>query len=140
MAEMEYMHVCDYAFFAHGGKPCLIGIFDRINALAFPIHYPFMAVTIQLRGNPHEVVPLKMELGRPNGDVLMKLEGQAVVEGDGSAFSAFNLVNAQFPDAGRYTVKVSTGGRTLATHSLHVQRVQNPPQTGPIGMPPRPVH
>src|SRR5216684_2597000 len=137
MAEVEYMHICDYAFPGQNGKPCIIGIFDRIGAPAFPAAHPLMAIAIQLRGTAHEMIPIKIELGRPNGDVLVKMEGQIVVNEGGGAFINFNLVNTQFPEAGRYTVKVSSTGKTLASHSLHLVKAQSPMQSAPPGSAPK---
>jgi hypothetical protein len=79
MAEVEYMHICDYAFPAQGGKPCIIGIFDRIIALAFPVAHALMSVAIHLQGTAHEIVPIHVEVGRPNGDVIVRLDGQVAV-------------------------------------------------------------
>jgi hypothetical protein len=135
MAEIEYMHVCDYAFAAEGGKPCIIGIFDVIHAANFPATHPIMAVAIRLRGQAHEIVPIKIELGRPNGDVLATVQGDITIGADGSAFMQMNMANTQFPEPGRYMIKISSGGRTLASHSLHLRKMQAPPQPGPQGAP-----
>jgi hypothetical protein len=124
MAEVEYMHICDYAFRAEGGKACIIGIFDVIGAPSFPVTHPHMVIAIQLRGSAHETVPIKIELGRPNGDVVAGLDGQVGVGGDGGAFINFNLLTTTFPEPGRYTVKVSSGDRHLATQSIHVRKAQ----------------
>jgi hypothetical protein len=128
MAEVEYLHVCDYAFAGQGNKPCVIGIFDRISAPAFPVAHALMAIAIQLRGTPHEIVPIKIELARPSGDVLVQMEGQVPVSDGGGAFINFNLINTQFPEPGRYVVKVSSAGRTLVSHSLTLAKIPGPPQ------------
>ena len=140
MADVEYMHICDYAFPAEGGKPCIIGIFDRITAQSFPAGHPFMSVAIQLRGTAHEMVPIKIELGRPNGDVIVGMEGQVAVSDTGAAFINFNIVNTQFPEAGRYVVKVSSAGKTLASHSLHLVKGQGPLPSAPPGSDPKKFH
>jgi hypothetical protein len=136
MAEVDYMHICDYAFPAEGGKPCIIGIFDRIFAPAFPATHVYMTVAVNVKGQPHEKIPAKLELGRPNGDVLATLNANAELTGEGAGLMQFALVNVQFPEQGRYTFKLSINGRTLATQSLRVQKApapaggpQIPPQT-----------
>lgn len=133
MVTVEYLHVCDYAFPAEGGKPCIIGIFDVIHATAFPAAHPYMAIALRLRGQAHEIVPLKMELARPNGDVLVTLQGEVTIAADGSAFLTMNIINTQFPEPGRYVVKVVSGGQTLISHSLEVQKTVAPPQAPPQG-------
>jgi uncharacterized protein DUF6941 len=138
MTTVEYLHVCDYAFVGQGGKPGIIGIFDRISASAFPVAHPLMAIAIQLRGTAHETFPIKLELGRPNGDVLVAMDGRVSANDVGGAFMVFNLVNTQFPEAGRYVVKVLSGGQTLVSHGLHLTKMQPPPHPpmGPEGAPP----
>jgi hypothetical protein len=99
-----------------------------------------MSIAIQLRGTDHEVVPIKIELARPNGDVLVGMDGQVPIGEGGGAFINFNLVNTQFPEPGRYTVKVSSSGRTLVSHSLHLQKMQPPLQAAPPESAPKQFH
>jgi hypothetical protein len=136
MAEVEYMHICDYAFPGQGDKPCMIGVFDRIFASSFPAAQPYMSIAVQIHGTPHEIVKIKIELGRANGDVLVSMEGELSVNANGGAFLNFNMVNTQFPEPGRYVVKVSSAGRTLVSQSLHLMKAQGPTQPGPQGTPP----
>jgi hypothetical protein len=138
MVTIEYLHICDYAFPAEGGKPCVIGIFDVIHATTFPAMHPHMAIALRLRGHADEVVPVKIELARPNGDVLTTLESDVTVGQDGSSFIAMNMINMQFPDPGRYIFKVTSAGHTLISHSLqlHLQKMQTPPPAGPQSTPP----
>jgi hypothetical protein len=127
MAEVEYLHVCDLAFAAEGGKQCVIGIFDAIHATAFPATHARMSIATRFRGNPSEVLPIKIELARPNGDVLSTMQADLVLGPDGSAFLQLNLVGTVFPEAGRYTFKVSSAGRSLTTHSLQLLKAQSQP-------------
>ena len=73
MAEVDYMHICDYAFPAQGGKPCIIGIFDRIDATFFPTVHSQMSVAIHLLGRQEEAFQLKVELVKPDEDILATL-------------------------------------------------------------------
>src|ERR1019366_10275835 len=117
MAEVEYLHVCDSAFMAEGGKHCIIGIFDVIHAMNFPATHPTLTIAARLRGQAHELVPLRIELGQPNGEILgQPVQAEVTIDEGGSAFINMNVVGTQFPEPGRYTVKISSGGRTLASH------------------------
>ena len=140
MAEVEYLHVCDYAFAAEGGKPCIIGIFDVIRVSNFPATHPVMAVAMRFRGLAHEVMAIKIELCRPNGDVLVTMQADVTGGPDGGAFVQVNMSGTQFPEPGRYTIKVSSAGRTLASHSLQVQKVQPPLQSARPGADPKKFH
>jgi hypothetical protein len=127
MAEVEFMHLCDYAFQAEGGKACIIGIFDGIGAHTFPATHMLMTIAMQFQGQPHEVAPIKIELVRPNGETLAALEGQIAMSAEGVAFIEFKLGNLVFPEPGRYSVNVSSSGRTLATRSLRLTKLAPPP-------------
>ena len=50
MAEVEFMHLCDYAFQAEGGKACIIGIFDGIGAHVFPATHMLMTIAVKFQG------------------------------------------------------------------------------------------
>jgi uncharacterized protein DUF6941 len=124
--QVDYLHVCDYAFPAHGGKPCIIGIFDNITGSQFPLTHPMMSIAVQMRGASHATIQVRIELARPNGEVIAKLEGQTPASPEGGAFINLNLMNTSFPEPGRYTVKVMSGGETLATRSIRVRKLPAP--------------
>ncbi len=138
MATVEYLHLCDYAFSDQGNKPCIIGIFDQINAVNYPAVHPMMAVAMRLRGAAHETVDLKIELVRPAGGVLATMQGNVVIDGAGSAFMQVNMASLAFPEPGTYTLKVSAGGKALTAHSLKLSKMQ-PPQLG-AQRPPEKMH
>jgi hypothetical protein len=128
VAEVEYMHICDHAFRTDSGKACIIGIFTYIWAPSFPAKHPQMVIAIQFQGKPHEVFVPKIEIGRPNGDVLGRIEGDSLTcDPEGGAFLVATMVGTPFPEPGRYTVKVLAAGRPLATQSFQVHKMAQPP-------------
>ena len=133
MLSVDYLHPCDYAFLADGGKPCIIGIFDVLNTTSFPTTHPLMCIAMQLVGRAHEVGQIKVQLDRPNGDIVAAIDGAMTMNEDGKAFVCMNLMAITFPDAGRYPVKVLSNGECLATRSMTVRRVHQP-QGGPVGV------
>jgi Family of unknown function (DUF6941) len=142
MAEVEYIHICDYAFLADGGKPCVIGIFDTIAGPTFPLAHPQMAIAFKVQGPPHAVVPITIEFALPNGQSMMSIDGQVALSSEGAAFIDFKLHNIQFPEPGRYLVRVLSAGRALATQPLRVEQIamQQMPQMPPQMPPSTPVH
>ena len=126
MAEIGYVHICDYAFAGNGGKACIIGIFERILVANFPSTHPLMYVTFKLQGAPNEVFRgSRVEMGRPNGDVLAAIDLPEILAGaNGGANLHLAFNNVVFQDQGRYTVKILLAGRTLSTTSLQVGRIQ----------------
>jgi hypothetical protein len=133
MVELDYLHICDYAFAGDGGKACVIGIFDQIRSSKFPVTYPIMFLVMSLLAMPNQIIEgLRIEVSRPNGDVLAALDLAAVSVGENSRATLYaRLVGLVFQDEGRYTFKVLSRGRTLSTTSLQVQRIQ---QTAPLSL------
>ena len=129
MAEVEYLHVCDSAFMAEGGKHCIIGIFDIVFAASLPTNLAAMTVAMRVRGQAHEVLTLRTELARPNGEVIVALPMTITLDGNGSQFINVNMQSTPFSEMGRYIVKITEGARTLVSHSLTVQPI--PSQAAP---------
>lgn len=46
--KLNFALVCDYAFFAEGNKPSIVGIFKTINAFVFPYTHPVMYIVVNL--------------------------------------------------------------------------------------------
>jgi hypothetical protein len=133
MAAVEYIHICDYAFLADGGKPCVIGIFDTIAGPSFPLAHPQMAIAFKVQGSQHAVIPITIELQRPNGDTMMSVDGQLALSPEGGAFIDFKLHNLQFPEPGRYVVRVLSAGNALAAQTLRLEQIAVPlPPSGPV--------
>ena len=128
MAEVEYIHICDYAFAAHGGKPCIIGIFDRIEATSLPICQAELCLAIQLRGQRGETCELKVELIKPDGASHSTLNGSVSLAGTGGAFVQLVMRDVPFQAAGDYTIRVTENDRLLATKTLMVRRRDAPEQ------------
>jgi hypothetical protein len=139
MATVEYLHVCDSAFMAEGGKHCIIGIFDVIYSTAFPANHASMTVAMKIQGTAHEPLSLRVELARPNGEVLAAIPVNVSLDLKGGAVVNLTMVATQFPEAGRYIVKVLASGQTLVSHSLHLQQAQTRPQGG-TQAPPQKLH
>ncbi len=125
MAQVEYLHLCDYAFAGEGGKACIIGVFEAISASVFPCTHPMMYVAAKFQGTPHEVVRARLEISRPNGEVLVQMEPELVMSADGTGNLHVQMVGIAFPEPGRYSVKILSGGRTLVSQSLHLTRLQS---------------
>src|SRR5262245_33197227 len=111
--QVDYLHICDYAFPAQGGKPCIIGIFENITGAQFPLTHAKMCIAVQLRDTPHRPIQFTIEIGRPNGDVITSAQGETTAGPEGGAFVNANIIGATFPEPGRYTVKVISQGQTL---------------------------
>ena len=135
MAEVEYLHICDYAFAGEGGKACIIGVFEAISAPAFPCTHPMMYVAAKFQGTAHEVVRARLEISRPNGEPLVRMEPELVMSAEGTGNLNVQMVGIAFPEPGRYTVRILSDGRTLVSQPLRLTRLQPP-----AGQPPLRAH
>jgi hypothetical protein len=132
MAQVDYLHLCDLSFMDQAGKHCIIGMFDIIQASAFPTTHPTMSLAMRILGAPGEALKVAFEMGRPNGDVLVTIPLDVAAGPDGGCNINLSLNQMQFPEPGRYTLKVLSGKEVLASRSLRVIKVD---QTAPQGQP-----
>jgi hypothetical protein len=137
MAQVDYLHLCDLAFSDQAGKHCIIGMFDIIHTTGFPTTHPTMCVALRVNGQPGEALKLTFQLGRPNGDVLITLPLDLQAGPDGGCNLNLSLNQTQFPEAGRYTLKVLSGKEVLASRSLRLLKMAAPPQAGQPNPPPQ---
>jgi len=128
MVECDWAVLCDYAFLDSGGKMCLIGIFDRIFAKTVPAIHPHAALAIQLRGDPNEPASVRIEIIRPTGASLARVEGSGVMSVQGGAGLQLNLSPLQLPDYGAYDCNVVVNDQRSYTAKFTVQPV---PSRGP---------
>lgn len=129
--DVDYMHICDYAFIGEAGKAGVIGIFETINTLTVPTSLT-MHLAIKLIGNANEAFKIKIAVQKPSGENLTgDLGAEGAVNPDGTVVICVGLNGVQFPDFGRYTVKVSSEARTLVSQSLRVQKL-TPPKPSPV--------
>ena len=116
--QVEYMHICDYAFPAQGGKPCIIGIFDRITASKFPNVHPVMTVAAQLRGQQGHKLAVQISMVDPKNKPLFTVNAGLSFGQNGAAFLHFQMVQLGFPMSGNYTVNIISEGMALASQTL----------------------
>ena len=106
MADVKYVHICDYAFTAQGGKPCIIGVFSEVSAPFFPYTHPSMAIALQIQGLPLEVILVRIELAGP-GQLLVEAEANVTTGTSGGAFLVFNLITTRFQAPGHMPFQCS---------------------------------
>ena len=121
--ECDWAVICDYALTAQDGKVSVIGMYDAIMATAFPATHPTMAAVFRLRAIPNATEPVKVEVARPNGDVLHGFEGNITIGATGVFTLIVNVVGLTFPEEGRYSFRVLTNNRLLKSVALRLHRV-----------------
>ena len=128
MATCDWALLCDYAFLDVNRKLCLIGIFDRILVPAVPTTQHQAAIALKLVGEPKEDVQLRLEVVRPTGEVLARLEGGGQLGDAGTAEIHMGMAGLPLPDFGIYAFNLYIADELVRTLGVTVSR---PLQDGP---------
>lgn len=127
MAEVDWLHVADYAFYDKSGKVCLIGIFDTIRAQRVPAQHPLMSIALKVIGNPKERFKTRLEFKRPSGELLFDLKGEGVLGDVGGADLTLTANNVTLPDFGIYSLAAYINDRLSRSVSITVARTPMSP-------------
>ncbi len=127
---INFIHLCDTAFFSQEGKLNIIGMFKAIGTTKFPTVHPKMAIVLDV--NISESTKLKIQvLKKETGETIAKLEGNLDRKGDAKGskemcfISDFN--NMKFEEPGEYLVEVWIGDELFENIPFHVNKL-NPPK------------
>ena len=130
MATCDWALLCDYAFLDVNRKLCLIGIFDRVVAPAVPATQHQAALALKFVGEPKEDVRLRVEVVRPTGEILAKLEGGGELGEGGTAEIHLGMAGVPLPEFGIYAFNRYIGERLARTVGVTVSRAPESGQTG----------
>lgn len=129
MATCEWALLCDYAFLDVSRKICLVGIFDRISAKSVPAVHHQAAIAMKFVGEPKEKIILKIEIIRPTGEVLTRIEGGGELGIAGTAEIQFSMASLPIPDFGIYAFNIYIGNDLAKAIGITVARpTQEPPE------------
>ncbi len=128
---------CDYACRVDGGKGCLIGMFDTIGGMRFPLRHPTFFIAVEFEFDPFEggkEAEIRIVLIDEDGKELMALEGRFLIpkSPDGrpvTLFETFRVDGLEFPHPGPYRLDVHYHGTPVAEARLNL--IQGPPPTIP---------
>lgn len=112
--KVNFVHICEKAFFSDSRKLCLIEIFNGIDAASFPVGHPGFSVVLNFSGeivdetkivieSPSEVELFSATLdpGSFKGDK----ESNAVV---------VNIIGFEFPEEGNYKILLKTAEEIIS--------------------------
>jgi hypothetical protein len=106
MAECEWAILCDYSFLDVNRKVCLIGIFGQITAANVPAIHHQAALALRMMGDPQEKIQIRVEVTRPTGGLLAKMEGEVTLAETGAGELQLNIAGLPLPDYGPYSFAV----------------------------------
>lgn len=124
MADCDWAILCDYAFLDVNRKMCLIGTFNQINSAAVPSVHPQASLALKIIGEGNEKVPIRVEIVRPSGGLLGKLEGEIQLGESGSGEVNLNMAALPIPDWGLYSFNVYLGDQLTKTAGFTVQKIE----------------
>jgi hypothetical protein len=130
MARCDWAIICDYAFLDENRKMCMVGIFDRIFATAVPAVHHQASCVLKLIGEPKERVHIRVDIVRPNGDVLGKIEGSGELSDDGTSQLNLGMRGLPLPDFGIYAFNIYMNDQFEKTIAITVTRA---PEKTPSG-------
>ena len=128
MAEVAHVFICDQAYEDDRGQPCVIGMFDYIRAPQFPLSHPHMVIAIQMLGHRHETYNLTVDVVNSENKAILsaRCDAPKALSGIGQGFVPLTLTDTPFETPGRYTVRISSEGRVVASKPLVLQHAVDP--------------
>lgn len=124
MAEVAHVFICDRAYEDDRGQPCVIGMHDHIRSAAFPLSHRQMVIALQVVGHQHEGYDVTVDVLDPRQRVIQSVRDETppALSDIGQGFVSLTLTDASFEAPGRYTIRVSSDGRVVASRPLIVQQ------------------
>ena len=124
MARLQWCHICDHAFLDQHGKPCLIGLFDRILTPRLPAVHRQATVAFRLAGDAGEGVTVRVLLLPPTPDEpLLDVTNAQVDLGPGGVHdSVLALHDLRFQHYGHYELRIELDGEPVTAAIFAVER------------------
>ena len=117
MAEIIWVHLCDYAFSERFGKASIIGEFDRIYSPKFPTKFPQLFLALKMRLANEERFTLEIVFRAPDGNIIagstVPEERMKLNQGNQKAVFIFAFYNLNLPEPGEYSVDIRVNGTTV---------------------------
>lgn len=118
--QCTWLVTCEHAFFDQLGRPCLIGIFERLQVAAVP-HVTHLSVLAAVEGQAGERVQIGLDLVLPSGKPLVQVPPRMVQVGpQGQFFQNFTFNGIGLPERGTYEVRLLLAGDAVAVTTMDV--------------------
>ncbi len=123
-AILNFAHICDMAFLSKDGKLNIIGIFERLNIVKFPVRQPKITFVMNLNLQEGEY-PFKIRLVHvASNKEVAKMEGKINCKKKGKTGLINEFIDTVFPEPGEYAVEIwindePTGKVGFSLHHVH---------------------
>jgi hypothetical protein len=126
--------LADEANVSQEGKLNLMGIFDRIAAVEFPVVHPKLVFAFRVEAefaDNGRMIPIRVSMEDEEGNALFDAAGEMIAPPVGpgehsTANQLFSMVGIQFPRAGLYRFVVRLGDGPPHETPLFVQSASAP--------------
>jgi hypothetical protein len=121
--KLIYALTCDHAFLSIDRKVNIIGVFETINAQAFPVnHQKFTLVGSISPSKDKFKMAIDIVAEDTGKSILKDVQERDVILPPNNENKNFNFIieilNTVFPKAGYYLVKIVANGETLSSQKL----------------------
>ena len=127
--KLLYVLLADHAFLSIDKKLNIIGIFENINALRFPVTHPKFVVVGSIEPSKKEFkmsVVIASGEGRPIMDNVPEQNISLPAAADRNFNFIVEIINSTFPKAGDYEVQILVDGGRIGEVPLKVIEATKP--------------
>lgn len=112
------------------GKRSLMGLFNGLGAIAFPVRHPQMAVFAELtNGRGSTDIKVVLVDSDEEREPLFEASAEIVFENPRQLVEFdFQFQNLTFPEKGEYSFQIFANSEFLAEKRLHVNQIPLPPR------------
>ena len=116
--KLNYLHICENAFFSEDKKLNIIGIFDAISTSQVPAMHPSFSIAFNFSGYSADKI-FELHITSPSGEVIAKAPvklNQNVPFGKAANF-VINIVGLVFKEKGKNVIRLMCNGNIANTDS-----------------------
>jgi len=129
-AQLNFLHICDYASISDGGKLNILGIFENIFAKTVLTTHPqfYIVTNIGIKQVGNYKLIIKIVRNRDGQEIITPLEfnltiGQLPATNIANAGVIGQLNNVKFEEAGTYSVQIFIDAEKIGERSLVVTKI-----------------
>jgi hypothetical protein len=127
--KLNYALLCDQAFLSIDRKVNIIGVFETINASAFPVNHPKFTLVGSMEPSKNQFKMAVDIVADKNGESILKEpQERAVTLPERERTTHFNfivdVINTTFTEMGNYKVKVLIDEKVVAELPLSVSKTE----------------
>ncbi|MBI4844907.1 MAG: hypothetical protein HY810_00250 [Candidatus Omnitrophica bacterium] len=122
-AKLSFAFLCDYASVSREGKLSLNGIFENINARAFPVHHPLMYIVANIIGvNDKDKFTCELTLESDPGNKLAVIAQEVTINQNRNFGFIGQFINIRYDVQGKYAVKFYIDNKEIGTHCFYLRQ------------------